>query len=161
MTNCYTGSADISSVQLLSHVQLCDPMECSTPGFTVQHQLQELAQTHVQQVGDAILPSRSLSSPLLLPSILPTIRVFTNESVLRIRWPKYWSFSLSISFSSEYSGLISFMIDWLDLHAVQGTLKSLLQHHSTKATILWHSAFFIVQPYYSYMTTGKTIALTR
>ena len=112
-------------------------------------------------VGDAILPSRSLSSPLILPSILPTIRVFTNESVLRIRWPKYWSFSFSIHPSNEYSGLISFSIDWFDLFAVQGTLKSLLQHHSTKATILWHSAFFIVQPYYSYMTTGKTIALTR
>ena len=97
---------------------------------------------------------------LLLPSIFPSIRVFSNESVLRIRWPKYWSFSFNISPSNEYSGLISFRIDWLDLLAVQGTLKSLLQYHSSKATILWHSAFFIVQLSYPYTTPGKTIALT-
>ena len=98
---------------------------------------------------------------LLLPSILPSIRVFSNESVLCIRWPKYWSFSFSLSPSNEYSGLIFFRIDWLDPLAVQGTLKSLLQHHSPKASILWCSAFFIVQLSHPYMTTGKTIALTR
>ena len=98
---------------------------------------------------------------LLLPSIFPSIRVFSNELVLRIRWPKYWSFSFSISPSNEYSGLISFSRDWLDLLAVQGTLKSLLQHHSSKASILWRSAFFIVQLSHPYTTTGKTIALTR
>ena len=98
---------------------------------------------------------------LLLPSIFPSIRVFSNESVLHIRWPKYWNFSFSISCSYEYSGLISFRMDWLDLLAVQGTLKSLLQHHSSKASILQHSAFCIVQLSHPYMTTGKTIALTR
>ena len=98
---------------------------------------------------------------LLLPSIFPIIRVFSNESDLHIRWPKYWSFSFNISPSSEHSGLISFRMDWLDLLAVQGTLKSLLQHHSSKASILLHSAFFIVQLSHPYMTTGKTIALTR
>ena len=98
---------------------------------------------------------------LLLPSVFPRIRVFSNESALHIRWPKYWSFSLNISPSNEDSGLISFRMDWLDLLAVQGTLKSLLQHHSSKASILWHSAFFIVQFSHPYMTTGKTIALTR
>ena len=98
---------------------------------------------------------------LLLPSIFPSIRVFSNESALHIRWPKYWSFSFSISFSNEYSGLISFRMDWLDLLAVQGTLKSLLQHRSPKASILWRSAFFIVQLSHPYRTTGKTIALTR
>ena len=98
---------------------------------------------------------------LLLPSIFPSIRVFSNESILCIRWPKYWSFSVSMSPSSEYSGLIAFRIDWLVLFAVQGTLKSLLQHHTSKASILWHSAFFRVQVSHPYMTTGKTIALTR
>ena len=98
---------------------------------------------------------------LLLPSVFPSIRVFSTESVLRIRWPKYWSFSFSISPSNEYSGLISFRVDWLDLLAVSGTLKSLLQHHSSKASTLWHSAFFIVQFSHPYMTSGKTIALTQ
>ena len=98
---------------------------------------------------------------LLLPSIFPSIRVFSNESVLCMRWPKYWSFSFSISPSNEYSGLISFRMDWLDLLAVQGTLKSLLQHHSSKASVLWHSASFMVQLSHPYVTTGKTIALTR
>ena len=98
---------------------------------------------------------------LLLPSIFPSIKVFSNESILCIRWPKYWSFSFSISPSSEYSGLISFRMDWFDLLAVQGTLKSLLQHHSSKASILWCSAFFMVQLSHPYMTTGKTITLTR
>ena len=110
-----------------------------------------------------VMPSNHLilSCPLLPPSIFPRIRVFPNESVLRIRWPKYWSFSFSINPSNEYSGLISFRIDWLDLLAVQGTLKSLLQHHSSKASVLWCSAFFIVQLSHPYMTTEKTIALTR
>ena len=103
-----------------------------------------------------------LCRPLsLLPSIFPSIRVFSSESVLHIRWPKYWSFSFNISISNEYSGLISFRMDWLDLLAVQGALKSLLQHHSSKASILQHSAFFIVQISHPYMTTGKTVALTR
>ena len=98
---------------------------------------------------------------LLLPPIPPSIRVYSHESILHIRWPKYWSFSFSISLSNEYSGLISFRIDWLDLLAVQGTLKSLLQHHSSKTSVLWCLAFFIVQLSHPYMTTGKTIALTR
>ena len=106
-------------------------------------------------------PSHPLSSLLLLPSIFPSTRVFSNESALCIRWSKYWSFTFSISPSNDYSGLISFRMDWLDLLAVQGTLKHLLQHHSSKTSILWHSAFFIVQLSQPYMTTGKTIALTR
>ena len=113
---------------------------------------------------ESVIPSSHLilHYPLLLqPSIFPIIRVFSNESVLRIRWPKYWSFSFSIRPSNEYSGLISFRIDWLDLLAVQGTHKNLLQHHSSKASILWRSAFFIVQLSHPYMTTGKTIALHR
>ena len=117
-------------------------MDCIMSVFPVHHQLPELAQTNVHQVSDTIQPSYPLSPPLLLPSILPSIRVFSSESVLHIRWPKYWSFSFSISPFSEYSGLISFQIDWLDLLEVQGTLKSLLQHHSSKASILRHSAFF-------------------
>ena len=144
---------------------LCDPMDCGTPGFLVHHQLPEPIQTHVLHVGDAIQPSHPLSSPspplLLLPSIFPSIRVFSNESALRIRWPKYWSFSFNISPSNEHSGLNFFMMDWLDLLAVQGTLKSLLQHHSSKASIPQCSAFLIVQLSHPYMTTGKTIALTR
>ena len=136
-------------------------MNCSTPGLPVHHQLPEFTQTHVHRDGDAIQPSHPLSSPLLLPPIPPSIRVFSNESTLRIRWPKYWSFSFSISPSSEHTGLICFRMDWLDLLAVQGTLKSLLQHHSSKASILLHSAFFTVQLSHPYMTTGKTIALTR
>ena len=112
---------------------------------------------------ESVMPSNNLilCHPLLLPSIFPSIRVFSNESVLRIRWPKYWSFSLNISPSSEYSGLISFRMDWLDPLAVQGTLRSLLQHYSSKASVLQRSAFFIVQLSHPYMTTGKTTALTR
>ena len=102
-----------------------------------------------------------LRHPLLLPSVFPSIRVFSNESVLPIMWPKYWSFNFSISPSNEYSGLISLRIDWFDLLAVQGTLKILLQYHSSKASILWHSVFFMVQLLHPYMTTGKTLALTR
>ena len=145
------------SVQSLSHVQLCATPWTAAPGFPVHRQLQELAQTHVHQVGDAIQPSHPL---LLLASIFPSIRVFSYESVLCIRWPKYWSFTFSISPSNEYSGLISFRIDWLDLLAVQGTLKS-LQHHISKASIIWGSDFFMVQLSHPYMTTGKPIALTR
>jgi len=139
---------------------LCNPMDCSTPGFPVLHHLLELAQTHVHQVSDTIQPSRPLSSPLLLPLIFPSIRVFSSELALCIRWPKYWNFSFSINPSNDYLGLISFRIDWLDLLAVQGTLKSLLQHHSSKASILQPSAFFVVQISHPYMTTGKTVALT-
>ena len=137
---------------------LCDPMDCCMPGLPVHHQLQEFTQTHVHWVDDAIQPSHPMSSPSL-PTITK-IRVFSNESVLHIRWPKYWSFSFNISPSNEYSGLISFGMDWLDLLAVQGTLKSLLQHHSSKASILHCSAFFTVQLSHPYMTTGKTTALT-
>ena len=145
-----------SSVQSLSCVQLCDPMDCSTPGLPVHHQLLELTQTHVHWVSDSIQPSHPLSPLLLLPSNFPNIRVFSNESALHIRWPKYRSFSFNINPSNEHPGLISFRMDWLDVLAVQGTLKSLLQHHSSKASILWHAAFFIVQHSHSYMTTGKT-----
>ena len=204
-----------ASVQSLSHTQLCDPMDCSMPGFPFHHQLLELVQTHVHQVDDAIQPSYPLYSKksfsqsvqslscirlfvtpwiaarlsitnsqgllklmsiesvmpsshfilcrpfLLLPPIPPSIRVFSSESTLRMRWPKYWSFSFSISPSNEHPGLISFRMDWLDLLAVQETLKSLLQHRNSKASILWCSAFSLVQLSHPYMTTGKTIALAR
>ena len=158
--------AFFSSVQLLSCVWLfVTPWILrppgSMPGFPVHHQLPEFTQTHGHWVSDAIQWSHPLSSPSLLPSIFPSRRVFSNVSVLCIRWPKYWSFSFSISPSNEYLGLISFRMDWLDLPAIQGTLKSLLQHHSLKASILQHSAFFIVQLSHPYMTTGKTITLTR
>ena len=136
-------------------------MDWSTPGFPVHHHLPELTQTHVHWVGDAIRPSHPLLSPSPPASIFPRIRVFSNESVLHIRWPKYWSFSFSIRPSNEYSGLIFFRMDWLDLLAVEGTLKSLLQHHSSKASILQPSAFFLVQLSHPYMTTGKAIALTK
>ena len=125
---------------------LCDPMDCSTPGLPVHHQFPEFTQTTLSI--ESMMPSNHLilcCPLLLLPSIFPSFRVFPNESALCIRWPKYWSFSLNISPSNEYSGLISFRMDWLDLLAVQGTLKSLLQHHSSKASILQHSAFFTVQ----------------
>ena len=139
---------------------LCNPMNHSMPGLLVHHQLPESTQTHVHCVGDAIQPSHPLSSPS--PALnLSQLRVFFNESALHIRWPKYWSFSFSISPSNQDSGLISFRMDWLDLLAVQGTLKSLLQHHSSKVSILRRSAFFTVQLSHPYMTTGKTIALTR
>ena len=135
-------------------------MDSSTPGFPVHHQLSELTQTHVHWVGDAI--QLILCHPfLLLLSIIPRIRVFSNEAVLRTRWPKFWSFTFNISPSNEHPGLISFRMDWLILLAVQGTLKSLLQHYSSKASILQLSAFFMVQLSHSYMTTGKIIALTR
>ena len=135
-------------------------MDCSISGFPVRHQLLELAQTHIHWVSDTIQPSYPLSSPSSPAFSLSSFRVFSNESVLCIRWPKYWNFSFSISSSNEYSGLISFRIDWFDLLAVQGTLKSLLEHHSSKPSIPQRSAFFKVQLSHPYMTTGKTIALT-
>ena len=131
------------------------------PGYPVLHYLPKCAQTHVHWVSDAIQPSVLCCPLLLLPSIFSSIRGFSSESVLCMRRPKYWSFSFSISPSKEHPGLISFRMEWLDLLAVQGTLKSLLQHHSSKASILWHSAFFMVQLSQPYMTTGRTIALTR
>ena len=136
-------------------------MNRSTPGLPVHHQLLEFTQTPSIK---SVMPSSHLilcRSLLLPPSIFPSIRVFSNESALHNRWPKYWSFSFSISPSNEHLGLISFRMDWLDLLAVQGTLKSLLQHHSLRASILRCSAFFTVQLSHPYMTTGKTIALTR
>ena len=136
-------------------------MSCSTPALPVQHQRLEPTQTHVHWVSDAIQPSYPLSSPSSLPSFLTSIRVFPNESALHIRWPKYWSFSFNVRPSNEHPGLISFRMDWLAFLAVQGTLKSLLQHHSSKPSILRHSAFFMAQLSHPYMTTGKTIALTR
>ena len=153
---------NISSVQLLRCVQLF-----ATP-WTVAHQA-SLSVTNSRSplklmTIELVMPSNHLilcPPLLLLPSVFPSIRIFSKESVLRIRWPKYWSFSFSISPSNEYSGLISFRMDWLDILAVQGTLKSLLQQHSSKVSILQCSAFFIVQLSHPYMTTGKTIALTR
>ena len=135
-------------------------MNRSTPGLPVHHKLLEFTQTHVHQVSDAIQPSHALSSPSPPAPIPPRIRVFSNESVLCIRWPKYWSLCFSIS-PNEHPGLISFRMDWLDLLPVQGTLKGLLQHHSSKASIFQCSAFFTVQLSHPYMTTGKIIALTR
>ena len=134
-----------SSVQSLSRVPLCNHMECSTPGLSVHHQLLEFTQAHVHCVGDAIQPSHPLSSPSPSTFNRSQHQGLSNESVLCIRWPKYWSFSFSISPSNEYTGLISFRMDWLDLLAIQGTLKSLLQHHSSKALILQCSALFIAQ----------------
>ena len=135
-------------------------MNCSTLGLPVHYQLPE--PTHLVSI-ESVMPSNHLilCPLLLLPSIFPSIRVFSNKSALRIRWPKYWSFSFNISPSNEHPGLISFRMDWLDLLGVQGILKSLLQHHSSKASILWFSAFFTAQLSHPYMTTGKTIALTR
>ena len=140
---------------------LCESMECCTPGLPVHPQLSELTQTHVHWV---VMPSNHLilcRPLLLLPSIGPSIRIFSIESVLDIRWPKHWSFSFSISPSNEHSGLIFFKMDWLDLLAVQGTLKSLLQSHSSKSSIFGYSAFFIVQLLHPYMNDGKIIVFTR
>ena len=134
-------------------------MDCSTPGFPVLHHSRSLLKF---MSIESVMPSNHLiffPPLLLLPSVFPSIKVFSRESILHIRGPKYWSFSFSISPSNEYSRLISFRMDWLDLLAVQGTLKSILQHHSSKASIPWYSAFFIVQLSHPYMTTGKTIAL--
>ena len=153
------------SVQFSSVAQtcptLCNPMNLSTPGLPVHHQLPEFTQL---KFIESVMPSSHLilcHPLLLLPPIPPSIRVFSNESTLCMRWPKHWSFSFSISPSNEHPGLISFKMDWLDLLAVQGTLKSLLQHHSSKASIFQPSAFVIVQLSHPYMTTGKTTALTR
>ena len=140
---------------------LCNPMNCSTPGLPVHHQLLEFTHTHVHRVSDAIQSSHPLLSPFLLLPVPPSIRVFSNESTLHMRWPKYWSFSFSIIPSKEIPGLISFRMDWLDLLAVPGTLRSLLQRHSSKVSIFRCSAFSTVQLSHPYMTTGKTIALTR
>ena len=140
---------------------LCNPMKRSTPGLPVHHQLWSLPRL---MSTESVMPSNYLilcCLLLLLLSIFPNITVFSNESALCIRWPKYWSFSFNISPSNEHPGLISFRMDWLDLLAVQGTLKSLLQHHSSKASILQCSAFYIVQLSHPYMTTGKTITLTK
>ena len=149
-----------SAVQSLSHVLLCDPMNHSTPGLPVHHQL---PMDRLMSI-ESVMPSSHLilcCPLLLLPPIPPIIRVFSNESTLCMRWPKYWSFSFYINPSNEHPGLISFRMDWSDLLAVQGTLKSLLQHHSSKASILPCSAFFTIQLSHPYMTIGKTIALTR
>ena len=155
----------MSSVQFSSVSQscppLCDPVGCNTSGFPVHHQLLELLKLiSVESVTSSnhLILCRPL---LLLPSIFPSIRVLSNESVLRIRWPKYWTFSFSISPFSEYLRLISFRMDWFGLLAVQEIPKSLVQYHSSKASIIWCSAFFIVQLSHPYMTVGKTIALTR
>ena len=144
-----------------SYPTLCNPMECRMPGLPVHHQLLELPKLMSIEL---VMPSNHLilcHPLLLLCSVFPSIRIFSSESVLHIRWPKDWSFSFNISPSSEYLGLIFFRKDWLDLLTVQGTLKSLLQYHSSKASILRCSAFFIVQLSHPYMTTGKTITLTR
>ena len=152
-------------VQLSSVTQLCttlcDPMDYSTPGFPVHHQLPELTQTHVLWAGDAIQPSHPVIPFSSCPQSFPVSGSFSNESVLCIRWPKDWRFSFSISPSNEYSGLIFFRIDWFDLLAVQVTLKSRLQQHTSKESVLQCSAFFMVQLSHLYMTTGKPIALTR
>ena len=160
---CFEGQQQ--EVQFSSVTQscptLCDPMDYRTPGFPVHHQLPKLLKLMSIK---SLMPSNHLMlchPLLLLLSIFPSIRVFPSESVLRIRGPKYWSFSFSISPSNEYSGPVSFRMDWFYLLAVQGTLKSLPQYHSSKASILQHSAFFIVQLSHPYMTTGKTLALTR
>ena len=155
----------LSSVQFTSVAQSCptlhDPMDCSTPGLPVHHQLPE--STQLISI-ESVMPSNHLilCGLLLLPSsVFPSIRVFSNESAFCSRWPKCWSFSFNISPSNEHLGLISFRMDWFDLLAVQWTFKSLLQHHSSKASILWSSDFFRVQLSHPYMSTGKTIALTR
>ena len=154
-------SVTLASVQSLNRVRLCDLMNCSTPGLPVHHQLPESTQIHVHWVSGAIQPSHPLSYPSPPAFNLSQHQGLSNESALRIRWPKDWSFSFNISSSNEHPGLISFRMDCLDLLAVQGTLKSLLQHHSSKASIRRCSAFFIVQLSHPYMTTGKTITLTR
>ena len=156
-------NSHIVSVQSSSVMQpcptLCDSTDCSSTGLPVHHQLSEFTKTHVHSVGDAIQPSHPLSSPAPPAFNLSQHQVFSNESALCIKWPKYWSFSFSISLSNEHPGLISFRMDWLDLLAVQGSLKSLLQHNSSKASILQHSAFFTVQLSHPYLTTGKTLVV--
>ena len=139
---------------------LGDPMDCSMPGFPLLHCLMKFAQTHVHWVSDAIQPSHPLPPLLLLPSVFPSIRLFSSESALHIRWPQYWSFSFSISPFNEYSGLISFRTDCFDLLAVQGTFKSVHQNYNLKAPVHQCLAFFMVELPHPYMTTGKTTALT-
>ena len=165
MLDNYLHEIRIKTLQFSSVVQscltLCDPMNRSMPGLLSITNSQSLLKL---MPIESVMPSSHLilcRPLLLLPPIPPSIRVFSNESTLRMRWPKYWSFSFIISPSNKHPGLISFRMDWLDLLAVQGTLKSLLQHHSSKASIFWCSAFFIVQLSHPYMTTGKTTALTR
>ena len=157
----HMATAKCQSVQFSTAVQSCpilgDPIYCSTPGFLVHHQLLELAQTHVHRVSDAIQPFHPLSSPSPHAFNLSQHQGFSNESVLHIRWPKNWSFSFSINPSKGYSELIPFRMDWFNLHIVQGNLKSLLQHPSSKASIFPCSAFFMGQLSLPYMTTGKTI----
>ena len=155
-----TAQERVKMLSISVHLVMSNSLDCSTPGFPVHHQLQKLAQSHVHWVGDAIKPSHPLlsSSP---DFNLSQNRIFSYESVLHIMWLKYWSFSFCISPSSKYSGLIFFRINWLDLLAVQGTLKGLFQQHRSKASILLHSAFFMVQLSHPYITTGKTIGLTR
>ena len=148
----------VQSVQSLS-LTLCDPMDCSTPGLPIRYQLPEFAQTHVHRVGDVLQPSHPLSSPSPPAFNLSQYQSLFQRVSLHIRWPKYWSFSISPS--NEYSEVISFRIDWLDLLPIQGTLKCLIQHHSSKTSVFQCSPFFIVQLSHPYMTTGKTIALTR
>ena len=151
--NTYLITAQFSSVQSLSRVRLCDPMYRSTPGLSVHHQLPESTKTHVHRVGDGIQSSHPLPSPSP-PAFNLNIRVFSNKSPLCIRWPKYWSFIFNISPSNEHPGLTSFRMHWLDLHAVQGTFKSLLQHHSSKASILQCSAFFMVHILHTHIYNG-------
>ena len=160
MSKSIVRSIQFSSVAQLC-LTLCDPMDCSTPGslsLTISWSLCKFMSSESVMLSSHLI----LCCPLLfLLSVFPSIRVFSSESTLLMRWPKDWTFSFNISPSNEHPGLISFRMDWLDLLAVQGTLKSLLHYHSSKASILWHSAFFIVQLSHPYMTTGKTIALTR
>ena len=158
--NCLYSAMTLSSVAQ-SCPTLCDPVDYSMPGFPVLHQLRSWLKP---MSIESVMTSNHLilcCPLLLLPSIFPSIRVFSNESVLHMRWPKYWSFSFSISSANAHSGLISFRMDWFALHVVQANLKSLLQHHSSKASILWHSAFFMVLLSHIYMTIGETIALTK
>ena len=158
---CPLSNVNKYSVQFSSVVQSCptlfDAMNHSTPGLPVPHQLPEFTCIESEMPSSHLILCRPL---LLLPLIPPSIRVFSSESTLHTRWPAYWSFGLSISPSKEHPGLVSFRMDWLDLLAVQGTLKSLLQHHRSKASFLWRSAFLMVQLSHPYMTTGKTIGLT-
>ena len=161
MDNNFRSCFQFSSVQSISRVRLLETpwtaARQASLSITNSRSSLKLLSIELVMPSNQFMPCR----PLLLPSIFPSIRIFSDESVLRIRWPNYWSFSFNISPSNEHPGLISFRMDWLDLLAVQGTLKSLLQHYSSKASILWHSAFFIIQLSHPYMTIGKSIALTR
>ena len=159
----FLGGLSMSFVIIVQSLKSCptlhNPMNCNTPSFPVLHYLPEFAQSHVLRVGDTIQPSHPLLLFLFLPSVFPNIRVFSTELALLIGWPKYWSFSFSISPSNEYLGLISFKIDWFDLLAVQATLKSLLQHHSLKASILWPKYEWILGGHAIYFETASQVAL--